>query len=106
MLVTPKKYKKDGNIEILGGYLLNGELYEDDIIIKNSRLRSNSIISDKNIIYDTINNMSSVGYKINKEVLNFIYLYNDKFNLTLINSKHPLENSLDIKFYKRELAEL
>jgi hypothetical protein len=54
--------------------------------------------------------MSSVGYKINKDVLNFIYLYNDKFNLTLINSKHQLEleNSIDKKrkLYKRELAEL
>lgn len=89
---------------------MNGELYEDAIIIKNSRLRSNSIISDKNIVYETINNMSSVGYKINKDVLNFIYLYNDKFNLTLINSKHPLELENSVakkrKLYKRELADL
>jgi hypothetical protein len=108
MIVTPKKYKKIGDREVLGGYLLNDELYEDEIIIKNSRLRTNSIILDKNIIYDTINNMGSVGYKINKDVLNFIYLYNDKFNLTLINSKHSLENNKDRKrkLYKRELADL
>jgi hypothetical protein len=108
MIVKPKNYKKVGDKEILGGYLLNGELYEDAIIIKNSRLRSNSIISDNNIIYETINNMSSVGYKINKDVLNFIYLYNDKFNLTLINSKHPLENNVirKKKLYKRELSDL
>ena len=55
-----------------------------EIIIKNSRLNKNSIISQKNIIYNTINNMSSVGYKINKPVLDFILLNNDKFNLTLI----------------------
>jgi DNA-directed RNA polymerase len=117
MIVKPKKYiKKDytdlenNSKEILGGYLLNGELSEDEIIIRNSRLQNNSIISEKNIIYDTINNMSSVGYKINKDVFKFILSYNENYNLTLINSKHPLEEKLESgekkKLYKRELADL
>jgi hypothetical protein len=115
MIVKPKKYlrvKLNNNKtkEILGGYLLNDELLDDDIIIFNHRLKENSIISNNNVIYDTINNMSSVGYKINKDLLNFIRLYNDKFNLTLINSKHPieirLENNGGDKLYKRERIEL
>ena len=78
--------------EIFGGYLLNGEYYDDEIIIQNWRLKDKAIIKDNNIIYDTINNMSSVGYKINKDVLNFIFMNDERFNLTLINSNHPLQD--------------
>ena len=50
--------------------------------------------------------MSSVGYKINKEVLNFIFLYNDQFNLTLIGKNHPLElvltENLNIKKLRKK----
>jgi hypothetical protein len=35
LIVTPSKFIKDGDNKILGGYLLNGELYEDDKIITN-----------------------------------------------------------------------
>ena len=66
------------------------------------------MIANDNIIYDTINYMSSVGYKINKDVYSFIIANNDKFNLTLINSSHPLEEKLEKnkKLYKRESSEL
>jgi hypothetical protein len=116
MIVEPKKYQRikinngEDNREILGGYLLNDQLFTDPIIITNNRLKDNSIISDKNIIYDTINNMSSVGYKINKEVLEFILLNNEKYNLSLVNSKHPLEEKLENnktrKLTKKEETEL
>jgi DNA-directed RNA polymerase len=110
MIVKPKIFKKEkenitDNIEILGGYLLNDELYQENIIIHNSRLNKNSLILDKNIIYDTINNLSSVGYKINKDVYNFIIENNDKFNFTLINTTHHLENKKE-KLGKRQLNEL
>jgi len=96
MLVQPKKYLRvnldlNKQKELYGGYLYNGHLLEEDIIIKNYRLNNNSIISDKNIIYDTINNMSSVEYKINKDVLYFILDNNEKLNLTYMNKPHDLE---------------
>jgi len=106
MIVKPKYFKKiDNKAEILGGYLLNDELYQENIIIHNSRLNENSNILENNIIYDTINNLSSVGYKINKNVYNFIIKNNDKFNLTLINATHPLENKKD-RLGKHQLIEL
>ena len=82
MIVKPSPYirvhnksKKHETIEQLGGYLLNKEFTLNELIIPNWRLKQNSVIKDWNLIYKAVNNISSVGYKINKDVLNFIRLY-------------------------------
>lgn len=97
MIVKPKEYKREqlegGKVrEEFGGYLLNGEYYSNEIIIKNWRSKEISEIEDLNSIYKTINNVSSVAYKINQNVLDFIRLYDSKLGLTTLNTNHPLEN--------------
>ena len=53
---------------------------------------SNKYIENKNIIFDVINNLSSVGYKINIPVLNFILENGLNYNLfTDPDFVHPLE---------------
>jgi hypothetical protein len=47
---------------------LNGEKIYNEIIIKKWRLKVKTKIDEINIVYDAINNISSVGYKINKDV--------------------------------------
>nr|YP_009574413.1 hypothetical protein [Arthrobotrys musiformis]QBM31531.1 hypothetical protein [Arthrobotrys musiformis]QBM31681.1 hypothetical protein [Arthrobotrys musiformis] len=113
MIVKPNNYERIFNgetyIEKLGGYLLNGECYSKEIIIKNWRSMDNSKINDINNIYNAINNLSSVPYKINKNVLNFIRLNDSRFNLTLNNGPlHEIEMKKEenIKLLKREKIEL
>jgi hypothetical protein len=85
ILVKPKQYyreKVNGVVrERLGGYLVNDELFTDHIMIPQWRIKENSYIKDKNIIYDLINNINSVGYKINTDVLEFVNNFGVKYNL-------------------------
>ena len=87
MIVKPKPYGRNeinGKIkEMLGGYLLNDEQFTDSIIIPNWELKKSSFIKDDNVIYNLVNNVNSVGFKINKDMLDFIDTYGDKFNLLL-----------------------
>lgn len=87
MIVKPKLYTREiinGNLkERLGGYLLNDEKVTDHMIIPNWELNKPSIIKSTNVIYNLVNNVNSVGFKINVDMLNFIYDYGDKFNLLL-----------------------
>ena len=79
MIVKQKTYGRDliNNKEILGGYLLNDLEVITPLIIKNSELKYQSLIKDQNSVYDMVNSLSSVGFKINKEVLiEFIKLCN------------------------------
>jgi len=92
MIVKPKEYGKDKDREILGGYFLNDQEVLDPLIIKNYELKEQSTIGYENIVYDTVNNLSSVAYRINNNVLNFVLergleceLYTDPAYL------HPLE---------------
>ena len=103
MIVPPKAFTNKNN----GGYLLNDELTTDSIIKNKWNNKELSTIKDNNVIYDLVNNIHSVGYKINKDVLDFI-LYNsdDYFKNEIIDLKykHPLiEKSKLIKSEKIEL---
>jgi DNA-directed RNA polymerase len=95
MIIKPNRcYKminKKGNIcEHLGGYLLNGEKYYKEVIIRKSGLKHQTKILDENLVYESVNGLNSVGYKINKQVLNFIRLYGIKFGLVIGDSYvHP-----------------
>jgi len=87
MIVKPKTYEKklvEGKFkEVLGGYLLNDEKFTDGIIIPNWELKKSSFIKNDNVIYNLVNNVNSVGFKINKDMLDFINTYADKFNLLI-----------------------
>ena len=82
MIVKPNKYDKNN----IGGYLLNDINYCDDLIINKAAYGSNSIIQDNNIIYNMINNVSCVAYKINIDLLNYII---DNPDDLLIDTKIP-----------------
>ncbi len=95
MIVKPKLYIKTETEEKLGGYLLNDELSTDQIFIKNRFYKKQSEIKEKNIVYSLVNNISSVGYKINKDVLDFIMSeYRPYYENQLIYDDyiHPLLN--------------
>ena len=95
MIVKPKPYYREnikGEIkERLGGYLLNDENYYEEMIIPNKSLKEPPKIKDDNLLYKLVNNVNSVGYRINKDVLDFVYLYGEKYNLIISDKyKHPL----------------
>jgi DNA-directed RNA polymerase len=71
---------KGNNYLELGGYLLNGEEYTDEIILSNWELSSQSKLLDHNDIISMVNKINSVAFKINGNVLDFILLNNDKYN--------------------------
>lgn len=95
MIVKPKAYfrKKldNGKVkEILGGYYLNDVRYTDELIKSKWNLKDTSKIRDKNVIYNLVNNINSVGFKINKDVLDFIYSYDKQYNLLYIDNVEHL----------------
>lgn len=65
MIVKPKLHTSSKK----GGYLLNDDLYTENLIIDKSRYRDFSKIMDNNVIYDMVNNLSSTPFKINEKVL-------------------------------------
>ena len=56
-----------------GGYLLNDIEFDTPLIIHNVELKKDSVISHNNILYDMVNNISSVPYKFNNPVLDFSF---------------------------------
>lgn len=96
MIVPGKLYKlsgaaPDNHYLELGGYLLNGEEYTDEIILSNWELSSKSTLLERNDISDMVNKINSVAFKINGNVLDFILLNNDKYGFfTRANYIHPL----------------
>jgi len=93
MIVKPKKYSMnwDTGKEVLGGYLLNDKEFVNNLIISNPELKDQSKILRDNSIFDMVNKISSVGYKINIQVLDFILDNSLDFYIILDpNYKHPL----------------
>ena len=86
MIVKPKPYYRiklsDGYVkEHLGGYLLNDIAYTDEIIKQKWNNKINTEIRDENVIYNLVNNINSVGFKINTDVLDFINTYRSIYDL-------------------------
>jgi DNA-directed RNA polymerase len=106
MVCKPKLYKwKKGKYIQLGGYLLNGEEKTDEIILPNYELKSKTTFADENIICDIVNQINSVSFRINKEVLNFILNNNSIYNFFIdMNYTHPL--IFKDKLYSKERKEL
>ena len=93
MIVPPKEYKRENGRDVLGGYLLNDNAFVLPLIIKNPELKEQSYIYDDNMVFETVNNLSSVGYKINIPVLDFVLEKGVEYGLiTNPEFKHPLEN--------------
>jgi len=92
MIVPGNLYKlNDNNYLELGGYLLNGEEYTDEIILSNWELSSKSRLLEQNDISEMVNKINSVAFKINGNVLDFILLNNEKYGFfTNANYIHPL----------------
>jgi DNA-directed RNA polymerase len=90
MIVIPKKYERKNGIDVLGGYLLNDLEYASPLITRNPLLKQNSSVEIKNSIFNMVNNLSSVPYKINKKVLNFILENGVKYGILLDQNNHPM----------------
>nr|YP_009327781.1 hypothetical protein [Epichloe typhina]APB96740.1 hypothetical protein [Epichloe typhina] len=90
MIVEPKKYSEN----IVGGYLLNNIDYQDELIIHKGTIKDKSEIKEENVIYNMINKVSSVPYKINKELLDFLIF--DKHKL-LIDCNEIIEMEKNIE---------
>lgn len=106
-IVPPKKYvKKDNGKYILGGYLLNDIMTTDDIILENHELKEQSVIKNENLIYDVVNNVNSVSYKINTDMLSFIKEHSNYYEGELLDQFyiHPLIKK--DKLSKSERSEL
>lgn len=95
MIIPPKKYLEITNnkLEIkLGGFLLNDEFYIEPLIIDNLFLVNKTEFCEENIIYKMVDNLNSVSFNINQEVLDFITKYYKKYNLIIDpDFIHPLE---------------
>jgi len=64
MIVKPKLYKwnsQEGKYSQLGGYLLNDEMYSNEIILPNWELSSKSTLLSDNLVCSMVNNINSVG---------------------------------------------
>ena len=85
MIVKPKPYyrekRKDEIIDRLGGYLLNDVKYTNPLIKPKWDMLKSSIVKEKNLLYSMANNVNSVAFKINKDVLDFVKDYGDLYNL-------------------------
>ena len=106
MIVPGKLYKlNDNNYLELGGYLLNGEEYTDEIILSNWEFSSKSRLLEWNDISEMVNKINSVAFKINGNVLDFILLNNEKYGFfTNANYIHPLNLKEKLTFSeKREI---
>lgn len=105
----------DSNIQ-LGGYLLNGIEYTDNMITNNRELASKNKFLFNNSIFDMVNSVNSVQFKINNNVLDFILANNQLFNfftdsnyihpLTLKSSKLTKAEGLELEqFYSKRFTE-
>ena len=100
MIVPGKPYKlQDNGYLELGGYLLNGVEYADEIILTNWELCSQSRILKANDIVGMVNKMNSVAFKINEDVFDFILLNNDKYSFLQIPYSYVIFNLNLFKIY-------
>jgi len=104
-IVPPKPYKitEDGKIK-LGGYLLNDEVYTDGVILPNHQLQIQSDIAKDNIIYNVLNSLNSVAYRINTDLYEFISTNSEIFKDSLYSRHHPFSEKN--KLTNREKLEL
>jgi DNA-directed RNA polymerase len=70
MLVQPKQYSINNKF---GGYLTNGLIETQDLIIHKNLYRKTSIINEEeNFVYEAANTIANCPFTINTKVLQFI----------------------------------
>lgn len=92
----------------IGGYFLNKEDIKHEIILDNWELKTKNEFLVTNEIFDMINFVNSVAYKINEEVLDFFLVNNDKYQFFIDPEFiHPLSLlSSEQKLTKKQHTEL
>ncbi len=93
MIVPPKPYSEKSN----GGYLLNDDYYNEDLIIEKWSFSKQSQIKTTNVIYSMVNQISSTGYRINIPLLEFLELKGEKYNILIPDDFDKDFNSLEKK---------
>jgi len=100
MIVEPKPYSKD----LLGGYLLNDDLYEDRLMNTKVGMKEISTIDENNIIYHSLNNMQKTAFKINRKLLEYLLYHNNEHNLLTIPEESIYKNIDNTKMSSKEKA--
>lgn len=96
MIVEPKPYSKNE----LGGYLLNGIKVTDSLIIEKKGYKHNSEL-EGGVMYELVNGVSRVPYKVNGELLDFI-IENKHLELLIdLKTPHKFENKVRSKYQSR-----
>jgi hypothetical protein len=99
------QYQSNNDKIQLGGYLLNGIEYTDNIISSNWELSTENKFLLNNSVFDMVNFVNSVQFKINENVLDFVLANNNLYNFFIdSNYIHPL--TLKSKLTKAEGLEL
>lgn len=106
MIVQPKKYSENKNSSNLGGFLLNDEVYIEPLFIENKILADINEVAEKNKIYNMVDNINSVSFSINQEVLDFILKNYKNFDLIIDpDFIHPLESKVNLNILERKELE-
>lgn len=79
IIVKPNRYSR----RHVGGYLLNGEEYHDQLFIDKKGYKEGSELASDNKVYDMINSISNTPFRINKGVLDFLDEYGEEYGLIL-----------------------
>ena len=103
-IVKPKLYKYENNRVVLGGYYYNDVEYTDPLLLKTHEQSEETLIHKPEKIYNLINNINSIGYKINSTLLNFILMNHWLYKDELVPETHELEGKK--KLNKKEKVEL
>ena len=100
MIVSPEKYVNTEG----GGYLLNNTSYTDSMFTDKKQYKIESKLSDNNNIISLVNNLSATPFKVNKELLYFLYselgssLLIQESELKEYESKQPLSKYKQKKY--------
>lgn len=82
MVCEPKEYVQTSKDIKLGGYLLNDEVYTDELI-KDKQGYGIKTKLNSDLVFNMVNRFSKTPYKINIETLNFLYKYGYDKNILL-----------------------
>jgi DNA-directed RNA polymerase len=103
MLVKPKEYSDTYNY---GGYLTNGIIETQELIIHKNLYKHNSIISQEhNYVFKAINNIAQCPFTINTQVLNFILKKGYDLGILLGDKKHKFEDIENKTYYQKTVYE-
>lgn len=94
MICEPKDYiyKPDSDENKLGGYLLNDIKYTDYIVKEKIGYGIPTILKEDNSIVDLINGLSKTPFKINQDVLDFVYTYGVEKGIVIDFSKEDYKS--------------